>query len=312
MFAQAIAYLNSNSGALTVIFTAVVTISTVAYAILTRSLVSETKKMREVQTEPRIEIILKPLDSAINIVRLNVRNIGLGPAKNVKFTSNVSSGGEGAEKLLGEFNKANFLKTGLKYFGPGHELHSGYTQITKDFDAKVASVLIYGLEYESITGKKYSDQITIDLSELKGMNQLGKPNLYAITQSIEAIQKDFSHVLSGFKKIHADVYTSEDRDREAAEERAYIEKMKQNKNSHNHGMHRIGNKSACLPVMPSLAPPAASPMRRCPYRVHVPVGAAAGGTNQAIGHRCHLLAWPSAPQAACHGSTPHYTRRVRR
>lgn len=230
--AQAIAYLNSNSGALTVIFTAVVTISTVAYAILTWSLVSETKKMREVQTEPRIELTLKPLDFAINIVRLHVRNIGLGPAKNVKFTSNVASGGAGAEKLLGEFNKANFLKTGLKYFGPGHELHSGYTQITQDFDAKIASIFIYDIEYESVTGKKHSDQITIDVSELKGMNQLGKPNLYAIAQSIENIQKDFSHVVSGFKKIHADVYTSEDRDREEAEEMAYIEKMRQDqKNS---------------------------------------------------------------------------------
>jgi hypothetical protein len=229
MLAQIIEYLNSNSGALTVVFTAVVTISTVAYAILTRSLVSETKKMREVQTEPRIEITLKSLDFAINIVRLHVRNIGLGPAKNVRFTSKVSSGGEGAERLLGEFNKANFFNIGLKYFGPSHELHSGYTNITKDFDAKVASVLIYNIEYESATGKEYSDQITIDISELKGTNQLGKPNLYAIAQSIEEIQKEFSHVVSGFKKIHADVFTSEDRDREEAEQRAYIERMKQNK-----------------------------------------------------------------------------------
>ena len=39
-------------------------------------------------------------------------------------------------------------------------------------------------------------------------------------------------------------------------------------------------------------------MRRCPWRVHVPVGAAAGGTNQAIGHRWHLLARASGP-ASC-------------
>lgn len=227
MLAQVIAYLNGNSGALTVIFTAVVTISTVAYAILTRSLVSETKRMREVQTEPRIEITLKSLDVAINIVRLHVRNIGLGPAKNVRFTSNVSSGGEGAEKLLGEFNETNFLKTGLKYFGPGHELYGGYTDVTEDFEAKVASVLVYKIEYESVTEKKYSDQITIDVSELKGMHQLGKPNLYAIAQSVKAIQEDFSKVVSGFKKIHADVYTSEDRGEE--ERRASMEKMKQKK-----------------------------------------------------------------------------------
>lgn len=229
MLSETIVYLNSNSGALTVVFTAVVTISTVAYAILTWSLVSETKRMREVQTEPRIEITLKSLDYAINIVRLHIRNIGLGPAKNIRFTSHISSGGDVAEKLLEEFNKANFLKVGLKYFGPGHELYSGYTQITKDFDVKIASVLIYDVEYESFTGKKYKDQITIDISERKGTTQLGKPNLYAIAQSIEAIEKEFSHVVSGFKKIHADVYTTKDRDREEADEMALVEKMKEEK-----------------------------------------------------------------------------------
>jgi len=229
MLAEAIAFLNSNSGALTVLFTAVVAISTIAYAIVTWSLVSETKRMREVQTEPKIEITLKPLDFAINIVRLHVRNIGLGPARNVKFTSSVASGGEGAENLVKEFNKANFLKAGLKYFGPGHEFDSGYTQITKDFDTKIASVITYDIEYESVTGKRYSDQITIDVAELKGMNQLGTPNLYAIAQSIKEIQKEFSHVVSDFKKIHADVYTAEDRNREEEEQKAYIEKMKQEK-----------------------------------------------------------------------------------
>lgn len=229
MLSETIVYLNSNSGALTVVFTAVVTISTVAYAILTWSLVSETKKLREVQTEPRIEITLKSLDYAINIVRLHIRNIGLGPAKNIRFTSHISYGGDVAEKLLEEFNTANFLKVGLKYFGPGHELYSGYTQITKDFDAKIASVLIYDVEYESFTGKKYKDQITIDISERKGTTELGKPNLYAIAQSIEAIEKEFSHVVSGFKKIHADVYTTKDRDREEADEMALVEKMKEEK-----------------------------------------------------------------------------------
>lgn len=227
MLPDAIAYLNSNSGALTVLFTAVVAVSTVIYALLTWSLVSETKRMREVQTEPRVEITLKSLDFAINIVRLEIRNIGLGPAINVKFISEIISGGNGAIKLLEEFNKANFLKIGLKYFGPSHVLYSGYTQITKDYDAKIASVLSYNVEYESVTGKKYKDKITIDVSEHKGMTQLGKPNLYAISQSIDVIQKEFSHVVSGYKKIHADIYTAEDRDREKEEEKALIEKFKQ-------------------------------------------------------------------------------------
>jgi hypothetical protein len=39
-------------------------------------------------------------------------------------------------------------------------------------------------------------------------------------------------------------------------------------------------------------------LRRCPCRVYVPVGADAGGTNQAIGHRWHWLARASGP-ASC-------------
>jgi hypothetical protein len=85
------------------------------------------------------------------------------------------------------------------------------------------------VEYESVTGKKYKDQITIDMSEQKGMNQLGKPNLYTIAQSIEAIQQGFSHVLSGFKKIHTDIYTAEDRNKKEADEMAFIERIKEEK-----------------------------------------------------------------------------------
>ena len=46
--------LNNNSGVLTLIFTAVVALSTVCYVVLTAKLVSETRKIREVQTEPKI------------------------------------------------------------------------------------------------------------------------------------------------------------------------------------------------------------------------------------------------------------------
>lgn len=46
-------FLNENRGAFAVAFSAVVAITTVVYAILTWRLVSETRKMRVAQTEPR-------------------------------------------------------------------------------------------------------------------------------------------------------------------------------------------------------------------------------------------------------------------
>lgn len=221
-----LAFLNQNVGALSVIFTAVVTISTVIYAALTAKLVTETRQMREVQTEPRIHITIESLDYAINLVRLNIKNIGLGPARNVHFSPAVIAGGDSANKLLNEFTESNFFKTGLRHFGPGQNIFSQLTESHKDFEGKSASVLSFTLEYEGVTGKKYKDEIVVDMSEIKSNYQLGKPHLYAIAQSLEKIQKDLGNMTSGFKRLKADVFSNEDRIKEREEQNNRIEEQR--------------------------------------------------------------------------------------
>ena len=72
-----IAFLNQNSGALTVVFTGFVTLATVVYAALTAILVVETRKLRQVQTEPRIEITVDAFDFAVNIVPVSYTHLTL-------------------------------------------------------------------------------------------------------------------------------------------------------------------------------------------------------------------------------------------
>ena len=218
--AELLEFLNKNSGALTVLFTAVVTIATAFYAALTWVLVKETRMMREVQTEPKLQVTVSSFDFAIHIVRLHIRNIGLGPALNVAFTPKVLSGGLSAEKLLAEFTDVNFFSVGLKHFGPGQERVSAYTQLTEDNDGKLASMLAIEVVYSSTTGKRYSDVLVVDMSELKGGYQLGKPHAYAIAQSLEKIQNDMHHLSTGAHRIKANVYTSEDRAKERVEAQA--------------------------------------------------------------------------------------------
>lgn len=129
-------FLNQNSGALTVIFTAVVTISTVVCAVLTALLVAETRRMRQVQTEPKVEVIVKSREEWISFIHVYVRNIGLGPAYDIAFDIVAETGGEGARALIDDFTKANFFQTGLKYLGPGQEVVSGYTRMTEQFEEK--------------------------------------------------------------------------------------------------------------------------------------------------------------------------------
>ena len=209
-------YLNTNAGAFTVIFTVAVAIATVVYAILTWKLVSETRLMRQAQTEPKIEITLKSLEIAIHIVRIHIRNIGMGPAVNVKFTPQIVSGGDCAKILMEEFTETNFFKTGIAYFSPNEERVSHYTEMTKDFDGKTASVIAFEVEYEGVTGKKYKDILSIDMSEHKGTYQLGKPHLYSIAQSLEKLQKDVANLVGGSRRVSANVYTTKDREAEHA------------------------------------------------------------------------------------------------
>lgn len=81
-------------------------------------------------------------------------------------------------------------------------------------------MLALEVTYGSATGKQYSDVLVVDMSELKGSYQLGKPHAYAIAQSLEKMQKDIHHLSTGFHRIKANVYTSEDREEERAEAQA--------------------------------------------------------------------------------------------
>ena len=71
---------------LMVIFTAVVALSTGVYAVLTWQLVSETRRLREAQTEPRVSVMLELAERVGHGgMELVIRNEGQGPAQNIRF-----------------------------------------------------------------------------------------------------------------------------------------------------------------------------------------------------------------------------------
>jgi hypothetical protein len=218
-------FLNQNSGALIVIFTGVVTLSTAVYAFLTAVLVAETKKMRQAQTEPRVEVITKPREEWISLIHVYVRNIGLGPAYDISFEIGAEAGGEGAKALIEDFTRSQFFNTGLRYLGPGQEMVSDYSQMTEKFEEKIKSVLTFLVRYRSATGKRYKDRYRLDFSEFKGQTKIGKPHLYAIAQHLEKIQQNFHRLASGFNRIKADVYNSEDREQERKEWEEHREQL---------------------------------------------------------------------------------------
>ncbi|MGZ7180283.1 MAG: hypothetical protein ACXVIB_05720, partial [Halobacteriota archaeon] len=111
--------LNANSGAITVVFSGLVAISTVAYAILTWRLVSETKRMREVQTEPNISISIQQAGRWGNELEMIIQNIGSGEAFDVTFeveTDLTIMTPVGSHKK--RFVDLNIIKNGLRSVAP--------------------------------------------------------------------------------------------------------------------------------------------------------------------------------------------------
>ncbi len=221
VLADLVNFLNQNAGVLSTVFSGIVMLATVVYAILTAGLVKETRRMRESQTEPRIEVTASPQEEFVNIITLRVKNIGLGPAYDVRFRLRSETQSAGESELIQDFSRSQFLAKGLRYLGPGQELRSGYTQITKNFEGKIKARLIVNVAYTSATGKSYDDNFPVYFEEFEGYGTLGTPHLYAMAKSLEKIEKNLDHLTTGFKRMRVDIYSERDRRREKEEWEQY-------------------------------------------------------------------------------------------
>ena len=63
-----------------------------------------------------------------------------------------------------------------------------------------------------------SNEYMRNLSELEGIIKSGQPPpLYKIVKDIEVIKDEIKHLISVFKRLNTDIYTSEDRQKEKTE-----------------------------------------------------------------------------------------------
>jgi hypothetical protein len=199
-------FLNENSGAFTVIFSALVAVATLSYAILTWRLVSETRRMRQAQTEPKISISIQPKEEFISFIDMVIQNIGLGPAYDIRFELRKDF-----EYEKGKFlSELNLIKTGVKYLAPNQKYQFFFTSMVDNFDEKVRQSFEIKVGYRNSVGKNFENTYTIGFSELIGLTRLGEPSLYKIAKNIEKMQQDISKLVSGFHRIKTIVYTTND------------------------------------------------------------------------------------------------------
>src|SRR5690349_21458187 len=112
--------LNRNSGAFNVVFSLLVTVATVFYAILTRRLVQETVQMREAQTEPSVVVRVEPHQIHLNLVMLIIENAGSGPAFDVRLSADPDFRTDTKQPL----SALGFFKHGFRYLAPRQQIQT--------------------------------------------------------------------------------------------------------------------------------------------------------------------------------------------
>lgn len=181
----------SLSDIISLVFSGVVAISTVVYAVLTYQLTSETRKMCEAQTEPKISLSIQPREEYIKLLDMIVENIGQGPAYRVKFEVNPDF-----EFVKGYFlSQLGFVKNGVAYFAPKQKIEFFLTNIAEGFNDKVNIEIKIKVTYSSKTGKRYEDEYIISFKELAGLISLESPKS-KIAYALERSERDFDKISS--------------------------------------------------------------------------------------------------------------------
>ena len=197
LFKSFLEFLNHNSGAFTVIFSALLTIVTAIYVFLSWKLVKETKKMREEQIKPKVLIRLQPNEIWPNFFYLIIENTGLGVAKDIKFEIERDF-----ELFKGSFlSDLGMVKNGIKYLVPRQKLQFFFTDIRDDFAEKKNTVIPIRIFYQDNFGNKYSEFFLIDFSPYIGLSWIGRPPIYNISKHLENINKE----IEKFRRLYEQV-----------------------------------------------------------------------------------------------------------
>lgn len=217
--------LNQNSGAIQVLFSGLVTIATVVYAILTWSLVRETTRMRRAQTDAKVMVGVSSRKETISFLDFYIVNEGMGPAYDIKFKVTHSKAGKGDVSIVEKINELGFVQSGLDYLSSKQEIRSFLTSMFENFEDKIQTTVKIDVSYRTGAGSVVNDTYIIDFSIFRGLQQLGEPELYRIANAIEKIEKNVDHLSSGWSKLQVITQSKSDHNNERAKEREEARKF---------------------------------------------------------------------------------------
>ena len=209
---------------LIIVFTGVVSASTGTYAFLTWKLVSETKKLRRAQTEPRVSVYVELSEQAGNgRMDLVIVNEGPGPAENIRI------GFKGDPTYFNDerpIDQLPVIKNGLRYLGPYRKFRIilGWL-FGEDYERAVKESWFFDLRYKNAVGDSISEGFVVDFSQFSGLILAGSSPLVKIEKHLDTLQRDVHRLTTGFSNLHIISQTIEEFRKERAELREQRKKL---------------------------------------------------------------------------------------
>jgi hypothetical protein len=170
-------------------FSAIVPVCTVVYSILTWKLVIETRKMREFQISPDINIYFEPSQTDVSLIHLVFKNCGQGYARNVKFE--VLKNFENYDSNSFDIKNTGLIQDGIDNFYSNQSFKFFFTDLTKNTQSKKADHLLIRTTFEDINGKKNSKDTKLSLNQFSMIGLIEPPDNYIgrISYELHEIRK---------------------------------------------------------------------------------------------------------------------------
>lgn len=195
---ETVAFINNNAGFIGLIFSFVVTLSTVVYAYLTWQLTSETRRMRKVQSDPVVSIFADMNSMSFGAIDIVCKNEGSGAARDVNFEVSFESGKETpvAQDIHNTFSRLGFLKHGIPQLYSGQEVRSFFTTSFGNLDDLVNVDIHFIVRYRSIRGDSFLSKYNVTFKHFYNLSVVGNSQLDDIKKEIAGINKSLSEICS--------------------------------------------------------------------------------------------------------------------
>jgi hypothetical protein len=198
--------LNNNSGAATALLTFGLLIATAALVYVSWVLSKETRLMRKIQTDPKIDIYVDTKND-FPVFMLFIKNHGNGTAKNIKFeiSYKYQNNQDDDSPILVELKKAIkdvvLLDKGIISMPPQKEYKAYLISALVDFEELNKILINIKVTYQDEHNNNYSGNHLLSFSHFKGTST-DEGHVRAIRNYIENISKHIEKISSGSGEIY--------------------------------------------------------------------------------------------------------------